>query len=331
MVIDNRGGAAGTLGVGLAVKAPNDGYTVVIGDLGSLIIAPLANPAVGYSYRDLTPIGLMATVSIVVSANPNSPDNSIGDFLARAKAQPGKLTYGTSGVGAPSHLAMEYLRSRTGVDILHVPYKGGAQAVAGLLGGQVDIVVDGAAMAQVKAGKLKALAVTGPRLPALPDVPGIGETIPDFSFTNWWGLLAPAGTAAGRREAPERGAQRHRGDAGRARQAARPRAHGARRFAAAFARPPATEAERVARIVKDARDQARVVVLRSRVFAASSASTCARHSGPLNFSVRRSTKARVLAGISRRPGNTAQRSIGVTRQSGSTWMSSPLSRWCSAK
>ena len=196
VVIDNRGGAAGTLGVGLAVKAPNDGYTVVIGDLGSLIIAPLANPAVGYSYRDLTAIGLMATVSIVVSANPNSPDNSIGDFIARAKAQPGKLTYGTSGIGAPSHLAMEYLRSRTGVEILHVPYKGGAQAVAGLLGGQVDIVVDGAAMAQVKAGKLKALAVTGPRLPALPDVPGIGETIPDFSFTNWWGLLAPVGTSA---------------------------------------------------------------------------------------------------------------------------------------
>jgi len=196
VVIDNRGGAAGTLGVGLAVKAPHDGYTVVIGDLGSLIIAPLANPAVGYSYRDLTAIGLMATVSIVVSANPNSPDNSIGDFIARAKAQPGKLTYGTSGIGAPSHLAMEYLRSRTGVEILHVPYKGGAQAVAGLLGGQVDIVVDGAAMAQVKAGKLKALAVTGPRLPALPDVPGIGETIADFSFTNWWGLLAPVGTSA---------------------------------------------------------------------------------------------------------------------------------------
>ncbi len=138
----------------------------------------------------------MATVSIVVSANPKSPDNSIGDFIARAKAQPGKLTYGTSGIGAPSHLAMEYLRSRTGVEILHVPYKGGAQAVAGLLGGQVDIVVDGAAMAQVKAGKLKALAVTGPRLPALPDVPGIGETVKDFSFTNWWGLLAPVGTSA---------------------------------------------------------------------------------------------------------------------------------------
>ena len=252
MVVDNRGGAAGTLGVGLAVKAPNDGYTVVIGDLGSLIIAPLANPAVGYSYRDLTPIGLMATVSIVVSANPNSPDNSIGDFLARAKAQPGKLTYGTSGVGAPSHLAMEYLRSRTGVDILHVPYKGGAQAVAGLLGGQVDIVVDGAAMAQVKAGKLKALAVTGPRLPALPDVPGIGETIPDFSFTNWWGLLAPAGAPADvvKRLNAEINAvavmpdvRDKLRDLGLAAQGDSPQQ---------FADRLRTEAERVARIVKDA-------------------------------------------------------------------------------
>jgi tripartite-type tricarboxylate transporter receptor subunit TctC len=194
VVIDNRGGAAGTLGMGLAVKAPNDGYTIVIGDLGSMVIAPLANPAVGYAYKDLVPVGLMATVSIVVSANPKSPDKDIADFIARAKAQPGKLTYGTSGVGAPSHLAMEYLRSMTGIDVLHVPFKGGAQAVTGLMGEQVDIVVDGAAMAQVKAGKLKALAVTGPRLPALPDVPGIGELVKGFSFTNWWGVLAPIGT-----------------------------------------------------------------------------------------------------------------------------------------
>jgi tripartite-type tricarboxylate transporter receptor subunit TctC len=88
------------------------------------------------------------------------------------------------------------LRSMAGVDILHVPFKGGAQAVSGLLGEQVDVVVDGAAMAQVKAGRLKALAVTGPRLPALPDVPGIGETVKGFEFTNWWGILAPAGTPA---------------------------------------------------------------------------------------------------------------------------------------
>ena len=196
VVIDNRGGAAGSLGMGIAAKSPNDGYTLVVGDLGSLVIAPLANPGVGYTLKDLAPVSTLATVSIVVSANPRSPDSSIAEFLARARAQPGKLTYGTGGIGGPGHLAFEMLRSMTGVDILHVPFKGGAQAIAGLLGEQVDVVVDGTAMAQVKAGRLKALAVTGPRLPALPEVPGIGETVAGFSFTNWWGILAPAGAPA---------------------------------------------------------------------------------------------------------------------------------------
>jgi tripartite-type tricarboxylate transporter receptor subunit TctC len=193
VVIDNRGGAAGSLGMGIAAKSPNDGYTLVIGDLGSLVIAPLANPGVGYTQKDLAPISLLASVSIVVSANPKSPDNTFAEFLARARAQPGKLTYGTGGIGGPGHLAFEMLRSMTGVDILHVPFKGGAQAMTGLLGEQVDVVVDGTAMALVKGGRLKALAVTGPRLPALPEVPGIGETVTGFSFTNWWGILAPAG------------------------------------------------------------------------------------------------------------------------------------------
>jgi tripartite-type tricarboxylate transporter receptor subunit TctC len=197
VVMDNRGGAAGALGMGVAAKSPNDGYTLVIGDLGSLVIAPIANPNVGYdAQKDFAPISVVTSVSIIVSANPKSPDNSFADFVARAKAQPGKLTYATSGVGAPGHLAFELLRSMAGIDVLHVPYKGGALAVSGLLGEQVDVVIDGTAMAQVKAGKLKALAVTGPRLPALPDVPGIGETVKGFSFTNWWGILAPAGTPA---------------------------------------------------------------------------------------------------------------------------------------
>ena len=194
VVIDNRGGAAGAIGMAVAAKSANDGYTLVVGDLGSMVIAPIANPGAGYTQKDLAPISLVSSVSIVVSANPKSPDNNFADFLARAKAQPGKLTYGTGGVGGPGHLAFEMLRSMTGVDILHVPFKGGAQAITGLLGEQVDIVVDGTAIAQVKAGRLKALAVTGPRLPALPDVPGIGETVSGYVFTNWWGFLAPAGS-----------------------------------------------------------------------------------------------------------------------------------------
>ena len=194
VVIDNRGGAAGAIGMAVAAKSANDGYTLVVGDLGSMVIAPIANPNAGYTPKDLAPISLVSSVSIVVSANPKSPDNNFADFLARAKAQPGKLTYGTGGVGGPGHLAFEMLRSMTGVDILHVPFKGGAQAITGLLGEQVDIVVDGTAIAQVKAGRLKAIAVTGPRLPALPEVPGIGETVNGYVFTNWWGFLAPAGS-----------------------------------------------------------------------------------------------------------------------------------------
>jgi tripartite-type tricarboxylate transporter receptor subunit TctC len=197
VVIDNRGGAAGTLGVGIAARSPNDGYTLVIGDLGSLVIGPLAKPGLGYDpQKDFAPVSVVSAVSIVVTAHPKSGINSIADLLARARAQPGKLNAGTGGQAGPGHLALELLRTMSGVDIVHVPFKGGAAATTALLGEQVDIVIDGSAMGQVKGGKLKAIAVTGPRLPALPDVPGIGETVKGYEFTNWWGILAPAGTPA---------------------------------------------------------------------------------------------------------------------------------------
>jgi tripartite-type tricarboxylate transporter receptor subunit TctC len=197
VVIDNRGGAAGALGMGIAAKAPGDGYTLVIGDLGSLVIGPISKPGIGYDpQKDLAPISAVTSVSIVVTTNPKSGINSMPDLLARAKAQPGKLNVGTGGQGGPGHLALELLRSMSGVDIVHVPFKGGAQAVTALLGEQIDVVIDGSAMAQVKGGKLKAIAVTGPRLAALPDVPSIGETVKGFEFTNWWGILAPAGMPA---------------------------------------------------------------------------------------------------------------------------------------
>ena len=197
VVIDNRGGAAGTLGVGIAAKSPNDGYTLVIGDLGSLVIGPLSKPGIGYDpQKDFAAVSLVSTVSIVVTANPKSGINSMPDLLARAKAQPGKLNAGTGGQAGPGHLALALLRTMAGVDIVHVPFKGGAAATTALLGEQVDVVIDGSAMGQVKGGKLKAIAVTGPRLPALPDVPGIGETVKGYEFTNWWGILAPAGTPA---------------------------------------------------------------------------------------------------------------------------------------
>jgi tripartite-type tricarboxylate transporter receptor subunit TctC len=197
VVVENRGGAAGSIGMSVAAKSAPDGYTLVIGDLGSLVIAAFANPQLPYKpMTDLAPISIVTSVSVLVTANLKSPDNTIDDVLARARANPGKITYGTSGAGSPGHLAMELLRSMTKVDMVNVPYKGGAPAVTDLLGGQVDLVTDGSAFAQVKGGKLKALAVTGPRLPALPDVPSIGESVKGYEFTNWWGFLAPAGTPA---------------------------------------------------------------------------------------------------------------------------------------
>ena len=195
VIFDNRGGATGTLGVGIAAKSPNDGYTVVIGDLGSMVIVQHSVPNLPYQpLKDFAPVGLIAAVSIVVTVNPKSPSTDFADIIARARAQPGKLTYGTSGIGSPSHLAMELVRSATRIDVVHVPFKGGAQAVTALIGEQIDFLVDGAAFGQIKGGRLKAIAVTGPRLPALPDTPGIGETVKGFNFTNWWGILAPAGT-----------------------------------------------------------------------------------------------------------------------------------------
>ena len=197
VVVDNRGGAAGAIGAAAAAKSPADGYTLVIGDSGSLIIAALANPNLPYApLKDFAPISLVSSVSIVVCVRPDSPIRDMADLIARARAQPGRLTLGTGGIGGPAHLAYELLASMTGIQLLHVPYKGGAAATTATIGGEVDLMIDGSAFAQVKGGRLRAIAVTGPRLPALPDVPGIGETVRGFEFTNWWGMLAPAGTPA---------------------------------------------------------------------------------------------------------------------------------------
>jgi tripartite-type tricarboxylate transporter receptor subunit TctC len=167
---------------------------LVVGDSGSLVIAAIANPALTYApLKDLVPISLVTAVSIVVCVKPDSPVRDLADLIARARAQPGNLTLGTAGVGSPSHLAYELLSAMTGVKMLHVPYKGGAPLTVAAIAGEIDVMIDGAAFAQVKSGRLRAIAVTGPRLSALPGVPSIGEFVKGFEFTNWWGILAPAG------------------------------------------------------------------------------------------------------------------------------------------
>ena len=198
VVVENKGGAAGAIGVGQAAKATPDGYNMVIGDLGSLCINPISNPSLAYStLRDFTPISTIASVSIVITGRKDLPANNLRELLNQAKSNPGKFRCGTAGPGSIGHLSLEMIKSMTGVDILHVPYKGGAPALNDLLGGHIDLLIDGAAFNSVKSGQVKALAVTGGRVAALPDVPTVSESgVTGFFFTNFWGFLMPAKSPA---------------------------------------------------------------------------------------------------------------------------------------
>jgi tripartite-type tricarboxylate transporter receptor subunit TctC len=196
IVVDNRGGAAGSIGMNAAAKSPADGYTMVIGDVGSLGVNRFAQPNLPYDpLKDFAPVSLLATVSIVVTARPDFPANNFAEFLALARANPGKYTVASAGAGSIGHLSLEMLKSMANIKVTHVPYKGGAPAVADLLGGHVDLLIDGAAFTQAVAGKVKALGATGERIAAMPAVPTIAESgVPGFHFSNFWGYLMPAGT-----------------------------------------------------------------------------------------------------------------------------------------
>ena len=198
VVVENRGGAGGTVGAAEAAKATPDGYTLFMGAIHHTI-ATSAYPKLPYDFqRDFAPITVVAIVPNVLVVNPSIPAKTVPELIAHAKANPGKLTYGSAGMGTAHHLISEVFNSRAGVDILHVPYKGSAPAIADLIGGQVSIMYDTVAscLPHVKAGKIRALAVaTAKRSSALPDVPTIAEAaLPGFEVTTWFGALAPAKT-----------------------------------------------------------------------------------------------------------------------------------------
>jgi len=196
VVVDNRGGAGGSIGMSAAAKSPADGYTLVIGDVGSLCVNRVAQPNLPYDpLKDFAPVSLLATVSIVVTARPDFPANTFAEFLALARANPGQYACATAGNGTIGHLSLEMLMAMANIQLRHVPYKGGAPALNDLLGGHVDLLIDGAALTQARAGKVKALAMTGDRIAAMPNVPTIAESgVPGFRFSNFWGYLMPAGT-----------------------------------------------------------------------------------------------------------------------------------------
>jgi tripartite-type tricarboxylate transporter receptor subunit TctC len=200
IVIENRGGAGGAVGTEAAAKSAPDGYTFLF-TLSSHTINPLLYKLNFDIERDFTPVSLIVSVPQLIAAYPGAPIKSMEDVVATAKAHPGKLHFASVGNGTPSHIAGELLKLRTGIDIVHVPYKGGGPAVADTLGGQVWvlIVTMPAAMSHVRAGKLRALAVTTiKRNPGAPEIPTVAEAlkIRDYEVDSWYAMFAPAKTPA---------------------------------------------------------------------------------------------------------------------------------------
>ena len=198
VVLENRGGAGGNVGAEAAARSAPDGYTIVL-VAPSLAISPSLYKKLNYDpQRDLTPIGLVATVPNVLVTHPSVPAQTLAEFIALAKAKPGGMNFGSGGSGTSNHLAGELFNLLAGVKLVHVPYKGVNLAMNDVIAGQVQLVVIGisAAAPLIKAGRLRALAVLTPRRsPALPDVPTASEAgLQNFEVTTWYGLLAPSGT-----------------------------------------------------------------------------------------------------------------------------------------
>lgn len=198
VIVENRAGAGGTIGVDAVVKSAPDGHTMVLGVTGPLTIVPSINPQLAYDpLRDLEPITLVAAVPSIVAVHPSVAAHDLRELIALAKSQPGRLSFASAGTGTSVHIAGELLKSMAGIDILHVPYKGGAPALNDLMGGQVSMIIENMPqlLPQVRAGKIRALAVTTrQRSAALPDLPAVAEILPGYEATTWFGLLAPAGT-----------------------------------------------------------------------------------------------------------------------------------------
>ena len=196
MIIENRPGASGQLGLELAARAAPDGYTIAIGQGGNLVVAPHTYRKIPYDpLKDFQPVACLATNFLGLATHPSVPFKRVRDLVGYAKANPGKFSFASNGEGGFPHLAIEQLRTLAGFNYLHVPYKGMGQIIAELMGGHVDATIDGfTGMAPyVKAGRVKLLAITNPtRIAYLPDTPTIGEDVPGYSSQGWFGYIAPA-------------------------------------------------------------------------------------------------------------------------------------------
>lgn len=199
VIVDNKPGAAGSLGADMVAKAPPDGYTLVFGGVGNLTLRPLIDPNLPYQpERDLVPISHVVNYDYLLVARAGMKIASTADLVAYAKANPGKLTYASSGSGGPQHLAMELLKTMAKIDLVHVPYKGDTPAVTDLVGGQVDLAITAtpAVASFVKNGRVKLIAATNPmRSKTFPDAPTVHEAgVSGYEVQAYGGVLAPAGT-----------------------------------------------------------------------------------------------------------------------------------------
>jgi tripartite-type tricarboxylate transporter receptor subunit TctC len=201
MVLDNRAGATGIIAIEMVVRAPADGYTLLATPGSALTSSPQMHAKMTFdTLRDLKPVVQIGAFSYVLIAHPGVPAKTVRELVALARARPGLLTFGSTGVGSGFHLAGELLKSMAKIDLTHVPYKGGPAVVTDMLGGRIDLMFYSLAVVQpqIRAGRLRAIAVTGlTRDPLLPEVPTVAEAgLPDFEIGGWHGLFAPAATPA---------------------------------------------------------------------------------------------------------------------------------------
>jgi len=198
VVIENRAGAGSSIAAESVARSPPDGYSLLIASPASISVNPALNPKLGYKPSDLAPITKVSTSPLLIVVNPATGIGSVKELIAEAKKSPGKLNYATSGVGAAPHLGALSFSLATGIQMVHVPFKGGSPAVMSLVAGdtQVSFATPPSVLPMVKAGRLRALAVTSPeRSPLMPDVPGMVEAgVPDYSIAFWYGFFVPAGT-----------------------------------------------------------------------------------------------------------------------------------------